>query len=219
MLDRSWLIWQLIDSALPTGGFAHSNGLEAAWQMDEVRSKDQLRGFAIASLAQTAFSSIPLLAATHASPDRLLDFDERCDAFTSNHVANRASRLQGRALWNLVTKTILVKQPMITHLPNPAHYHLAPVFGAVTCAMGLELVTAARMFSFQQLRTVLSSAVRLGIIGPMEAQELQYNLSQKAEETVDRGLEQAVGDVEQVSPLLEIWQGNQDRLYSRLFQS
>ena len=31
-----WLTWQVVDSAFPTGAFAHSYGLEAAWQQGEV---------------------------------------------------------------------------------------------------------------------------------------------------------------------------------------
>ena len=35
MVD-SWLVWQIADSGFPTGGFAHSGGLEAAWPIDVV---------------------------------------------------------------------------------------------------------------------------------------------------------------------------------------
>ena len=31
-----WLTWQVVDSAFPTGAFAHSFGLESAWQQGEV---------------------------------------------------------------------------------------------------------------------------------------------------------------------------------------
>ena len=37
--DNQWLLWQLADSAFPTGGFAHSGGLEAAWQNGEVSNR------------------------------------------------------------------------------------------------------------------------------------------------------------------------------------
>src|SRR5437764_980339 len=44
-LSDDFTIWQLIDSAFPTGGFAHSSGLEAAWQHGEVRGRTELVSF------------------------------------------------------------------------------------------------------------------------------------------------------------------------------
>ncbi|MDB5296990.1 MAG: putative urease accessory protein UreF, partial [Phycisphaerales bacterium] len=47
-----WLLWQLVDSAFPTGGFAHSGGVEAAWQHGRLRDGDGL--FAVADAAVRA---------------------------------------------------------------------------------------------------------------------------------------------------------------------
>ena len=211
--ENVWLLWQLADSAFPTGGFAHSGGLEAAWQSGEVRNRSELREWLSASLRQVARAALPFVNAAYAEPERLAEFDQLCDAFTSNHVANRASRLQGRALNSAAQKVFKVE------LPVTPFAHLAPVFGAVTGILSLHPEESLRLFVFMQLRGVVAAAVRLNIVGPMEGQGIQCDLGDEAEAAVRRGALLGLEDLAQTAPLLDLWQGAQDRLYSRLFQS
>ncbi len=210
-------LWQLADSAFPTGGFAHSAGLEAAWQHGEVRNRDQLASFVEASLNQLGHAALPFVTAAHDEPDHLAEFDQLCDAFTNNHVANRASRAQGRALASAVERIFNVE----LRTPNfeLRFTHLAPVFGACFSRLGVSRDTTARMFFFNQLRGLFAAAVRLNVVGPMDAQTLQHRLAPTAAAILDRCAGLTLDDLAQTSPLLDLWQGAQDRLYSRLFQS
>jgi urease accessory protein len=76
-------------------------------------------------------------------------------------------------------------------------------------------------FLFLNLRGLISAAVRLGIVGPIEAQTLQLELSADAPKWVARALscKDAETEVAQTSPLLDFYQALQDQLYSRLFVS
>jgi len=215
--ESPWLIWQLMDSAFPTGGFAHSSGLEAAWQHGEVRGRTQLISFTEASLDQLGHAALPFVTAAFDQPERLPEFDKLCDAFTTNHVANRASRAQGRAF--LTTVERVFKSEVRSPKPEMEFAHFAPVFGACLKRLELSREITARMFFFNHLRSVLAAAVRLNIVGPMEAQALQHQHSAKAEFVRRRCENLAVDQIAQTAPLLDLWQGGQDRLYSRLFQS
>lgn len=215
--EKDFLIWQLCDSAFPTGGFAHSAGLEAAWQHGEVRGRAELTSFIEASLEQLGQAALPLVTAAFAAPEKLAEFDQLCDVFTSNHVANRASRAQGRAFVTAVERVFKFEiQNSKFEIPFA---HFAPMFGAYLRELGVSRETTTRMFFFNQLRAVLAAAVRLNIVGPMEAQILQQRLAARAEAILVRCGSLTVNDLAQTSPLLDLWQGAQDRLYSRLFQS
>jgi len=208
-----WLRWQLVDSAFPTGGFAHSSGLEAAWQHDEVRNREDFRSWLTSSLRQLTRGSIPWVNAAHAQPGQLEALDRHCDAFLSNHVANRASRLQGRALQAAGERIFQAG------IPAPPLGHFAPLFGALTAALRISHPDAVRLFVQLHLRGVIAAAVRLNIVGPMEGQILQFQFATIAEAVSCRGLPLTLADLAQTAPLLDLWQGAQDRLYSRLFQS
>lgn len=213
-----WIVWQLVDSAFPTGGFAHSAGLEAAWQHGEVRNRTALTAYLECSLDQAGRGGIPVVAEAHRSPDRWDDINAICDAFLNNHVANRASRMQGRALISAYER-IMGHPPTLASTAGTAPVHWAAALGRVCRQLGLDGDTAGRLFLFNHLRSLLAAAVRLNIVGPMEAQRLQFLLAARAANVHEECSGIALEALANTSPLLDLWQGAQDRLYSRLFQS
>jgi urease accessory protein len=220
--DQDWLLWQLADSAFPAGGFAHSGGLESALQQGELRDSADLGPFVEASLSQAGHHALPFVTAMHDAPTTFLELDRRCDCFLSNHVANRASRLQGQAL--LASTKSIFASPGLSRLAkaDPGRAtpgHLAPVFGLVLRELGMARSDAARLFMFFHLRGLVSAAVRLGIVGPLEAQAVQRRLAPVAEKVSLHCQTLSLHDIAQTAPLLDLWQANHDHLYSRLFQS
>jgi urease accessory protein len=217
----SWLLLQLADSALPTGGFAHSGGLEAAVQLGRVDGPETLAQFVEEGTFSLATSALPFVSAAHLRPQALAALDRRCDASLPGQVANRASRAQGQA-WLRATEaafgsaaTPLCEEVRRARLPG----HLAPVFGALLARLGAPLADARRLFLFQGARAAISAAVRLGVVGPLEAQSLLAHASAAAEVALTATAALQPEEAASSAPFLELLQGHQDRLYSRLFQS
>src|SRR5213593_4783099 len=215
-----WLVWQVVDSAFPTGTFAHSWGLEAAWQQGEIETPAALEAFVRASAQQAAYASVPLVNAAYRDPDRLETFDELAEAFLLNAVANRASRIQGRTL--VTTACRVWPSEAIAALARRAqslHAHAAPLTGATFRAIDLPLATVQRVVLYATARGVLSAAVRLGIVGSYEAQRTQYGCGPRLDCLAARCADLDETDLVQTAPVIDLLQAAHDRLYSRLFQS
>ena len=221
-LAGDWLICQISDSAFPAGGFAHSAGLEAAWQMGAVSAGASLEAYLRTQMVQTARAAIPYVAAAFREPGRVEEWDAACDAFLSNHVARRASAAQGQSFALAASRAFggegaagLLRQIRSRAIVG----HFAPVFGAISAGLELTEVQAVRLFAFLQLRGTVSAAVRLGIVGPLEGQQIQWRAAREAEPLLAHALNETPDSAVQTAPLLDLFQGAQDRLYSRLFQS
>jgi urease accessory protein len=217
-----WRLLQLADSAFPTGGFAHSAGLEAAVHLGEVRTAERLDAHVRSYLWNVGNASLPFVAAAHDEPHEVANLDALVDAVLTSHVANRASRTQGRAF--VATCARVFDEPAVLAFASrvrerkvPAHQ--GPAFGAILSLLGMERHETLALHLYLALRGVSSAAVRIGVVGPHEAQRLQ----QRHGRTLDAVLAACEGlrprDAATVSPLIDIMGATHDGLYTRLFQS
>jgi urease accessory protein len=215
-------LWQLADSGFPAGGFAHSGGLETAVHHGHVADGAGVRRFAAHALAQAGRSGLPLATAAHRQGERLAELDRLSDAFLTNPVAHRASCAQGRA-W-LVCSSRAFPNSGIEAIEDELRReslngHYAPLFGAVTARLQIAPRDMQRLFLYLTVRGIGSAAVRLGVIGAYEAQEIQAGLAAEIDRVAERSADLGPLDIAQTAPLIDLFQSTHDRLYSRLFQS
>jgi urease accessory protein len=213
---RALLLAQLDDAAFPSGGFAHSNGLEALAAQRLVDGAS-LPSMLVPALWAIGSSALPYVRAATRSRDRWPELDAHCEARIGSHVARRASRTQGRAL--LDTAARIWPTELAAARERLRTPHLAVAHGALFASLGLDAADAAGSFMHQSARGYLSAAVRLGLVGPHRAQRLQFEAAPVIAAILDRFADAAVDEAHSTSPLLELASANHDRLYARLFQS
>jgi urease accessory protein len=217
-----WRVLQIADSAFPTGGFAHSGGLEAAMHIGGLREPHDLDVHIRAHLWNVGHTSLPFVRAACETPREVWTIDARADAFLTNHVANRASRTQGRAF--VATCARVFDEPALAELAARARTrevfaHLAPLFGASLAALGIERRDGLALHLHLALRGIASAAVRLGIVGPHEAQRLQRQHATTLEAVLARCEPLAPTEAATTAPLIDVFGATHDQLDARLFQS
>jgi urease accessory protein len=200
-----WRLWQMLDSAFPTGGFAHSGGLEAAKYYSGV----EVEAFACAALWQAGTFALPFVRESYRAPERASELERLCDASQASHVVRRASQLQGRALARACVDAFDLEPVAAAHLPV--------VLGAMSRRLDIAEREVLALFLFFAGRGVISAALRLCLLGPSQAQRVLARLP------FDRVLAQcAARSLSQAShsaPVIELLGSLHDQLPARLFQS
>ena len=96
----------LADSALPTGGYAYSNGLESAAKLGLIRTLDEFRDYVESFLLQLSDCELPFIGACFAAPtpipdQSLLPIVEAYDALTWLPLTRRWSTTTARTWLHL----------------------------------------------------------------------------------------------------------------------
>ncbi|KAJ6816022.1 urease accessory protein F isoform X4 [Iris pallida] len=221
-----WSQWQLVDSILPTGGFAHSYGLEAAVQSRFVRGPEDLRSYIIQVLENTGSLLLPFVHTANRTPDieTWIKLDRWLEATLTNEVSRKASASQGSALLR-VAASVFLEVPSLKTMRDTllgtgtVSFHHAPIFGLVCGLLGFDSSTSQRAYMFITMRDVVSAATRLNLIGPLGASVLQHRIAGDAEEMAKKWMDRPVEEACQTCPLVDTIQGCHGYLFSRMFCS
>lgn len=103
----------------------------------------------------------------------------------------------------------------------PVSAHLAPLFGAIASTVGITLEQTAYVFMLSHVKALLSAAVRASMFGPYHAQRVlaSEEVQMGIKNAIEREWNTKVEDAGQSIPVMDLWIGRHEMLYSRIFNS
>ena len=93
------------------------------------------------------------------------------------------------------------------------------MFGAIFGALGVTSDETLAAYLHGATRGILSAGVRLGLLGPLEAQRLHASRAPLLGEVLDTARRLEPEHAAQTAPLIEIFAALHERLDGRMFQS
>ncbi|XP_064460822.1 uncharacterized protein LOC135370869 isoform X2 [Ornithodoros turicata] len=224
-MDSLLHLLQISDSAFPTGSFAHSSGLEAAVQRSFVSDKETITQFLYAILENTSSQMAPFVReARNSWPNftEIVRLDRQLAATLNNHIARRASKQQGRSL--VQTACAIYESGLLSELQELIYdekieAHQPIIYGALCAHLKISEESTLVSFLSSTLRNTMASAVRLGKVGPLEAQKMQYRLQQAIPAMLARNKERRAEAACCTFPLVDLLNSSHDLLFMRMFYS
>lgn len=213
----------LADSALPTGSFAYSYGLESSLTFGLVRTETEFRAYLYSFLQQAVGFELPFItSAAHLAEAELASLFTEYDAQLLTPPLHQASLTQGKNWLKLLAT--FYPEAGLTELGHelarqqlPAHF--VPLFGLSLGKAGFAVADIQATYLHLSLRDQLSAAIRLGFIGPMAGHRLQHDFYEIFENLLDAADIRPYTEATRCTLLLDVAQILHDDIYSQLFQN
>ena len=221
-------VLQFADGLFPSGGFAHSFGLETYAQAGMVRDARGLEAFVRVHLEGSAGPADAVVAALAARAgiggalEACVALDQRLDAVKTVPELRAASRQMGRQTARAAAA--LDGDEFAAGLARAIDDELAPghhaaVFGAVTGRAGAASETVATAFLYSTAALLVGAGLRLLPIGQLEGQRVLAAMREPIARLARAAAAAEVDDVWSFAPGLEVAGLRHAELEGRLFRS
>jgi urease accessory protein len=209
----------LADGRLPTGGHAHSGGIEAAVAAGAVRTMQELREFCRGRLHTTGTTAAGLAAAAADGADLAYldaEADARCPSPALRATSRRLGRQMIRTARHLWWSERLAAAADIPHGP-----HHAVALGCVAAAAGLGPREAALLAAVDSITVPAAAALRLLGLDPFQVYGAVAELTGEADAVADHATALvAAGTLPSRSaPLLDVYAEQHTTMEVHLFAS
>jgi urease accessory protein len=228
MASHFLALLQLCDTALPTGAYVFSSGLETYTQQGLVSTVATLQNWLEAVLYHTVRGShlLPVALAHRATAARdwaqLERLDQHLTAMKHARELREASVKTGQGLLRLALQVwpgLAVQRLQGLCQQHQVAGHQAVVLGVIGCQLGYEERLIVEAAGYQWLSSMVSAALRLLPIGQLAGQQVLAALLPHLPAIADDIHHQNWDDLSSAAPEFDIRAMQHEVLYSRLFQS
>ena len=148
----------------------------------------------------------------------LMQLDEEVDSFTLVHEARQGSMKMGNSLLRLYAQHDLAKDWLEQIQQKQAYGHSCVVQGAMFATLGFELNDAVLTVAHGYVTSLVSAAIRLGLIGYLESQQILGTAHQLLAALIQKGLPSCAA-LSTFNPMVEIAMMRHEHQETRLFSN
>jgi len=230
--DKEFQIMQLSDSFFPSGMFSMSGGLESLYQHNIVTNGDQIREFIIEQIefqlipCDCSVLSITMNAVKNNELSHILNIDNKFYSMKLTKDIRNSLVRSGKQVFNCLMymindsnhKNQFLKQfkSKIEKNETPCTYPVA--MGIYSQCLDISLQSAMKILLYSFCSSVISAAIRLGIIQHLDGQKILGLLAEPVNTFVTNKIkEKTPTDIWQLTPLTEIHQMYHEHNESRMF--
>ena len=227
------ITWHLTDSALPTGAFAHSAGMETFVQSGQIGDAESYGRWLATYLHQASFNEalavrLAMELATGQASDtekisQLSELDQFCHASQAARQVRQSMNSMGKRMARVVAITVPDASLVDEYAAgiNGGRYRGNPgvaVGLALACA-GVSTIDGVHAYLLQMANSMTQNAIRAIPLGQDAGQRTLVAAYEHIERAAQLAMRHTVAELGVVAPAIEISQMKHEALHARMFMS
>ena len=228
--NHEFHLMQLSDSFFPSGMFSMSNGLESLVNNKKITNWNDVLNFIIEQIefqihpCDCAVLSLAMTGVKNNDLKTVVNIDKKYYSMKFAKEIRNSSTRSGKQVLNSIihmmenhdnSDFLNEFNKKIESKETPGTYPVTLAVGAVCLDIPLESITRMLLYSFSS--SIVSAAIRLGLIQHLDAQKILKLLAEPINKLILTNEEKNLEDIWQLTPLTEIYQMNHERNESRMF--